>query len=139
MSFVLMPWRWQPCRMMTTVSLPLATSADRPQLDLLAALDSARPLDGAVLVAETGGLLRAARSLRDGRTIADPFAPTADLVLPALPRAGRAASPATGAPGAALTAPATPVPVPPPWWCGRRPSLGCVTQPGSLGFVVSCN
>jgi hypothetical protein len=81
MSFVLMVWRWQPCRMMTTVSLRLATSADRPQLDLLAALDSARPLDGAVLVAEADGSLRAARSLRDGRTIADPFAPAADLVV----------------------------------------------------------
>jgi hypothetical protein len=67
--------------MMTTVSLRLATAADRPALDLLATLDSAQPLDGSVLVAEAGGSVRAARSLRDGRTIANPFAPTADLIV----------------------------------------------------------
>lgn len=67
--------------MLTTVSLRLATAADRPELDRLAVIDSARPLVGTVLVAEAGGSLRAARSLHDGRTIADPFAPTADLVV----------------------------------------------------------
>lgn len=67
--------------MLTTVSLRLATSADRPQLDRLAMIDSTRPLDGPVLVAESGGSLRAARSLSDGRTIADPFVPTADLLI----------------------------------------------------------
>jgi hypothetical protein len=67
--------------MMTTVSLRLATAPDRPALDLLATLDSAQSLDGSVLVAEAGGSVRAARSLRDGRTIANPFAPTADLVV----------------------------------------------------------
>jgi hypothetical protein len=44
----------------------------------LAALDSARPLKGDVLVALVDGRLVAAISLADGRVIADPLAPTTE-------------------------------------------------------------
>ena len=57
-----------------------ATSADTRDLERLAALDSARPLTGDVLVASAGGELRAALSLESGRAVADPFWPSADLV-----------------------------------------------------------
>jgi hypothetical protein len=67
--------------MFSPVSLRLATEADRLELERLAVLDGAQPLDGTILVADVGGSLRAARSLHDGRTIADPFAPTADLLV----------------------------------------------------------
>src|SRR4051794_37369645 len=53
---------------------------DAAALGRLAALDSARPPRGAVVVAERDGRLLAARALESGRTIADPFVPTADLV-----------------------------------------------------------
>ena len=71
---------------MPTSSLPevLAIRAARPSdagaLDRLAALDSRRPLRGSVLVATRDGQVLAAMSRDDGRTIADPFAPTADLL-----------------------------------------------------------
>jgi hypothetical protein len=58
----------------------LATSADSRELERLAALDSARPLSGDVLVAAAGGELRAALSLDSGRAVADPFWPSAELV-----------------------------------------------------------
>jgi hypothetical protein len=57
-----------------------ATSADHRDLERLAALDSARPLTGDLLVAAAGGELRAALSLETGRTVADPFWPSAELV-----------------------------------------------------------
>jgi hypothetical protein len=56
-----------------------AMPADAAALADLAALDSARPLQGDVLLAEAGGAAVAALSA-DGRAIADPFAPTADVV-----------------------------------------------------------
>ena len=55
----------------------LAGSADRGVLTGLAALDSQQPLDGDALIAELDGIAVAALSLRDGRLVADPFAPTA--------------------------------------------------------------
>ena len=57
-----------------------ATPADAHALTSLAWLDSARPLVGDVLLAERDGRLLAARSLTDGRTVADPFQPTSDVV-----------------------------------------------------------
>jgi hypothetical protein len=57
-----------------------ATSVDSADLERLAALDSARPLEGDVLLAYAGGEVRAALSLADGRVVADPFWPSADLV-----------------------------------------------------------
>jgi hypothetical protein len=57
-----------------------ATSADTGDLARLAALDSASPLTGDVLVVAAGGELRAALSLDSGRAVADPFWPSAELV-----------------------------------------------------------
>ena len=62
------------------ITIRQATSADAFPLRRLAALDDSRPLQGDVLVAEEGGELRAALSMANGRTVANPFAPTADLV-----------------------------------------------------------
>jgi hypothetical protein len=57
-----------------------ATSADSYELERLAALDSARPLDGDVLLAFADGEVRAALSVDSGRAVADPFWPSAELV-----------------------------------------------------------
>jgi hypothetical protein len=64
-----------------SVTLRLATAADRAALERLAQLDSARRLAGEVLVAEVAHELRAALSLGDRRAVADPFRLTADLVV----------------------------------------------------------
>ena len=53
---------------------------DAEPLIRLATLDSSPPILGEVLVAEVAGELWAAVSLPDGRTIADPFRPSAELV-----------------------------------------------------------
>jgi hypothetical protein len=54
---------------------------DEAALARVARLDSQRPLRrGSVLLAEQDGRILAALSVADGRAIADPFAPTADLV-----------------------------------------------------------
>jgi len=53
---------------------------DETTLRHLAALDSARPLRGRALVAEVDGRPVAAIGLEDGRVVADPFVPTADVV-----------------------------------------------------------
>ena len=66
--------------MTTSLVLRPATSADTTELERLAALDSARPLAGEVLVAYAGGELRAALSVDSGRSVSDPFWPSADLV-----------------------------------------------------------
>ena len=67
--------------------LPLASVVIRPAypddastLERLARIDSRRPLDGPVLVAERDGRVLAAIATSDGTTISDPFSPTADLV-----------------------------------------------------------
>jgi hypothetical protein len=67
---------------MTSASLVLrpATSADTADLERLAALDSARPLAGEVLLADVDGGVRAALSLETGRSVADPFYPSLELV-----------------------------------------------------------
>ena len=62
-----------------TSVIRLATKADADDLRRLAALDSARPLTGRILIGEIDGVPAAARSLETGRTIADPFLPTARL------------------------------------------------------------
>ncbi len=66
--------------MPTTITVRRATDGDAPALSALAELDSARPLPRPVLVAESGGQLRAALSLADGSAVGDPFHPTAGLV-----------------------------------------------------------
>ena len=57
----------------------LASDADEGALDRLAQLDSARPLQHPILVAEIRGRVAAALDLDERRTIADPFQPTAAL------------------------------------------------------------
>jgi hypothetical protein len=57
-----------------------ATRDDESGLRRLAALDSKRPPRGEALVAEAEGRIQAAVSLTDGRSVADPFRPTAELV-----------------------------------------------------------
>jgi len=63
-----------------TVVIRPARDADLPLLRELAALDSARPLSGAALVALVEGRPCAALSLEDDRAIADPFRATAPAV-----------------------------------------------------------
>ena len=53
---------------------------DAAELATLAELDSARPLTGPSVVAESNCRIVAAVSLHDGRVVADPFTPTADVV-----------------------------------------------------------
>jgi hypothetical protein len=57
-----------------------ATSSDREQIARLAALDSARPIEGGALVAEADARIVAALPLGAGRPVADPFEPTAEVV-----------------------------------------------------------
>jgi hypothetical protein len=56
-----------------------AGDADEAALERLAQLDSARPLQHPILVAEIRGSVAAALDLDAQRTIADPFQPTASL------------------------------------------------------------
>ena len=63
-----------------TLTIRPADLADLAGLDRLAALDSASPPTGDVLVAEVGGELWAAISVETGAVIADPFRPSGDLV-----------------------------------------------------------
>jgi hypothetical protein len=60
------------------IALRRAGDDEAADVARLAALDSARPLDGEVLVAVVDGRLVAAVSLADGRMIADPLAPTTE-------------------------------------------------------------
>jgi len=64
----------------TEIKIRQATSADEFTLRRLAALDDRPALRGDVLIAEEGGDARAALSLTNGRVVANPFAPTAELV-----------------------------------------------------------
>ena len=68
--------------MHTTADITIrpAYADDQVAVRRLAALDSATVPPGPLLLAEVGGALRAAISLRDGRSIADPFERTAELV-----------------------------------------------------------
>jgi hypothetical protein len=63
-----------------TLTIRPADLADLAGLDRLAALDSASPPTGDVLVAEVGGELWAAVELDSGTAIADPFRPSGELV-----------------------------------------------------------
>ena len=62
-----------------TFAIRLATEDDTPALRRLAALDSARPLTGRVLIGELHGEPAAALSLKTGAMVADPFRHTAAL------------------------------------------------------------
>jgi hypothetical protein len=74
------------------ISIRPAAEADRKQLERLAERDSGAVPREPLLVAEASGELRAAISLADARTIADPFHPTADLVALLRARARHARS-----------------------------------------------
>jgi hypothetical protein len=72
-----------------TYKIRIATEDDARSLRRLAELDSQRPLGGdRILVGEIDGAPAAALSLATGRTIADPFKPTAHLVATLRTRAG---------------------------------------------------
>jgi hypothetical protein len=64
----------------TALTIRTAHPADEAAIRRLAALDSARPPGGEILLAEEDGELRAALSTRDGRAVADPFHLTDPLV-----------------------------------------------------------
>src|SRR3954466_548088 len=98
MSFVLMHHACQHRRMPSAPRVPVAESTlvirvatrfDDAELRRLAVLDSAQPRAGPVIVAQGDGRIDAALSLEDGRTIADPFRPTAGLVDVLRARAAR--------------------------------------------------
>jgi hypothetical protein len=66
---------------MSNITVRHSNAGDGPALTRLAALDSAGPPLGPMLLAESGDRLLAAVPLDGaGRAIADPFARTADLV-----------------------------------------------------------
>jgi hypothetical protein len=62
-----------------TIAIRLASDADHANLLKLAALDSAPPPHGPVLVADLDGEIVAAHQLDRARSIADPFRPTAEM------------------------------------------------------------
>jgi hypothetical protein len=64
----------------SAITIRPAHGGDDRALARLAALDSAEVPAEPLLIAEVEGGLRAAVSLSDGTSIADPFAPTADVV-----------------------------------------------------------
>lgn len=72
------------------VTVREANGADARALVRLAQLDSSTVPATPVIVAEVGGEIRAAASMRDGVAIADPFRPTAGLVAMLRMRAGYA-------------------------------------------------
>ncbi len=64
----------------TTLVIRRALDADRPALERLAELDSARLPAGELLVAEVDGVARAALRVDDGAFVADPLWPSRELV-----------------------------------------------------------
>jgi hypothetical protein len=62
------------------IAIRMATPADEPALLRLAELDSAVPITGDALIASADRIPVAAYALSEGRTIADPFRPTAAIV-----------------------------------------------------------
>jgi hypothetical protein len=65
---------------MQNLTIRRATAADEFAVRRLAALDSAFPPTGDVLLAEMGDELWAALSVDTGHAVADPFRPSRDLV-----------------------------------------------------------
>lgn len=57
-----------------------AGASDAPALRRLARLDDRRVPHGDLVLAQVGGEIRAAVSIRDGAVIADPWTPTAGIV-----------------------------------------------------------
>jgi hypothetical protein len=65
---------------MSPITVRHAVSADHTELARLAALDSASPPRGSMLVAEADSRMLAALPIGSGRPIADPFEPTTEAV-----------------------------------------------------------
>jgi hypothetical protein len=65
---------------MSDITIRTSRSADAPELERLAALDSQRLPTGELLVAEVGNEIVAAYAPETSRAIADPFRRTADLI-----------------------------------------------------------
>jgi hypothetical protein len=74
---------------MKNLTIRRATAADLFAVRRLAALDSAFPPTGDVLLAEMGDELWAALSIDTGAAVADPFRPSRDIVDLLRFRAGR--------------------------------------------------
>jgi hypothetical protein len=72
-----------------TIEIRMATPDDAHELERLAQLDSAELPVGPMLLAECDGRLQAALALRDGSSVSDPFAPTAELLALLRLRAAR--------------------------------------------------
>ena len=66
--------------MTTPITFRPSTESDELALRRLAELDSASPMAGEVFLAEHDGHALAAVSVDEGRAIADPFEPTAQVV-----------------------------------------------------------
>jgi hypothetical protein len=66
---------------MKNVTVRRSASGDASALARLASRDSASPPRGPALIAEADSRMLAALPLGSGRAIADPFEPTADLVM----------------------------------------------------------
>jgi len=62
------------------VTIRYSVASDLSELARLAALDSASPPRGPALIAEADSRMLAALPLGSGRPIADPFAPTAEIL-----------------------------------------------------------
>ena len=62
------------------ITITHSTEGNSRELWRLAALDDRRAPNGPALLAYVGGELRAALGLLDGRAVADPFHPTAEIV-----------------------------------------------------------
>jgi hypothetical protein len=70
---------YQEDDMTEPITITIATSADRAELERLAELDSGRVPAAPALLARVDGELRAAVGV-DGETLADPFHPTAEIL-----------------------------------------------------------
>ena len=66
--------------MIEPITITHSTDEDEPNVRRLALLDDRRPPSGPALLAYVDGELRAAVGLSDGRAVADPFRPTAEIV-----------------------------------------------------------
>ena len=76
-----------------SVTIRRVTPDDWPAVERLAQLEGRPPLREDALLAEVGDDVLAVHSLHDGRTLADPFQPTAELVSLLKARARHAARP----------------------------------------------
>ncbi len=104
------------------VILRPAITSDADALRRLAELDSAAPLRGAIIVAERHGEISAALELSSGRSVADPFAPTTELLTLLETRAALLRVPARSRRRLRLRRAKTaqPLPLPPPLPLGLR-------------------